>query len=85
MYDLKLSQDDLSEIGRLAGKAPFDDVVGLMSRVQSQLNAIGNADKSAAEKASNDAKAQERAKIEAEMRAKVEREKATPPRNGETP
>ena len=80
MYDLKLSQDDLTEIGKLAGKAPFDEVFGLMSRVQIQLNAIGVADKTAAQKAADDAKAQDRAKIEGEIRKKIEGEKpAAPP------
>lgn len=79
LFDIKLSQEELSEIGRLAGKAPFDEVVGLMSDVQSQLNAIGVAENAVAKKATDDAKARERAKIETEMRAAIEEEKTTLP------
>ena len=83
---LMLTQQEIFEIGKLADKAPFEEVVGLESDIQSQINADAAADKAAANKADADAKAQERATIEAEVRAKIEKEKATPsPSKGETP
>jgi hypothetical protein len=59
----------------LASRTSYEEITNMVSRLQLQLNAIGAADKAAAEKAASEAKA----KAEAEMRAKIEKEKSASP------